>query len=312
MVAKWIEPQSVTIALRLVLFWRISHELAMAQTGLLTPGTIGLVTRPCTDTQTQQNWQNVANNLVNLQTQIGDPSTLPPIISQIPGLDGVPGGPGGPGTSGTDGPAGTSGIDLTSLLRQILQTIRTIIETIGGLTPGSGVSAYASLFLTSTFNAASVDFAEHIFPFDTAGPSLLATPTTGAAAKITVASAGDYAVWFETLADETNATAISVESSTSCYLKKNGTAITGSSARSGGGNQVSTTAADKIGSYNNTSTSMILTLANGDYIQVAYRAIVADSYTTIANAVDPVVTSPLGSAGNVEFTSGRLNVIKLT
>ncbi len=104
----------------------------MPQTGVLTPTNLGIsTTRPCTEQQVSQSLSNIANNLINLQTQIGDPSTLPPILAQIPGLEGLPGAPGGPGTPGADGPAGAAGIDLTGLLRQILQTIGQIIN--GGL-----------------------------------------------------------------------------------------------------------------------------------------------------------------------------------
>ncbi len=104
----------------------------MAKTGFITPGNLGIVSRPCTDTQQQQNWSNVGDNILNLSSQIGDPSTIPPIIAQIPGLDGLPSGPGGPGTPGTDGAAGAPGMNLTSVISQLLRTIEQILQTIAG------------------------------------------------------------------------------------------------------------------------------------------------------------------------------------
>ncbi len=168
----------------------------MPQTGLITPTNLGIVTRPCTEQQQSQNLSNIANNLINLQTQIGDPSTLPPIISQIPGLDGVPGGPGGPGTSGTDGPAGTSGIDLSSLIRQILQTIQTIINTMPS-PGGSGLPGWGGLALTSQQDIVNSAWGAWTdIAFNAAMPVSNVTATTGASAKLTVANTGKFAVNF--------------------------------------------------------------------------------------------------------------------
>ncbi len=294
----------------------------MPQTGLITPSNIGIVTRPCTDVQQQQNLSNIANNLVNLQTQIGDPSTLPPLLAQIPGLDGLPGGPGGPGTPGTDGPAGTSGIDLTSLIRQILQTIQTIIDTMP--TPGgSGLPGYGGLYIGSTQNIPSSGSGAGtvtVVPFDTAMPTLAVTATTGSGAKLTVGAAGDYLVTFSLTGQPVNVTNSKVvfNNKLVSFVKKNGSTILTQSV-AGSSTQTYNLNADTVRGENmNVSGCAILTLANNDYLQLmgdprrGLNGAGTDMITlnTAANTAKTTLTTELANI-TCDLLAGQLNVLRL-
>lgn len=86
----------------------------MPETGVLTTRNLGINTRPCTDVQNEQNWANLVPAVLNLQNQIGDISKIPIVEQGVPGMDGVP------GTSVSD------------IIRQILDTLHTIITGGGG------------------------------------------------------------------------------------------------------------------------------------------------------------------------------------
>ncbi len=251
---------------------------------------VGVNPNLCNPNQASQNFRALRNNDLNLQQQSGK-------LNQYFSKSGVP--------PGKDDP------NITDALQDLESRVSALESATGG--GGSGVSAYGSLLLTSDQDVAMAtpgDLYTDLVEFDTAGPTLGITATTGASAKLEVASDGDYYISYSLQGQEEADSLVSRRLRMAAAVYING--VISELNMGVDGQYIITTGTATGGLVIAASGGGIVALSAGDDIELYYflRAS-AETIELTIGAPGDIAENPPGANVRGSLQVGHLSVIKL-